>query len=182
MGFFFFLVIYLGIGCKWHRNLIFVINTESFTQLIHLLCTSETTHFHDSCNKGFPLVTIGFCFMQFDVIANGILIGMVIHMLSYLEVVMPMNAIIFLLWVMLWSSITMYDFVIECVTLTSNSCHDYYWYYVLHWSSCKIQNNFKSLCCKELYCFLLNYNACSQRQVNKVIVTNSTCGYYHVCN
>jgi hypothetical protein len=43
----------------------------------------------------FHLVTIGFCFMQFDVIAHGILIGMIIHMLSYLEVVVPMNAIFF---------------------------------------------------------------------------------------
>jgi hypothetical protein len=43
----------------------------------------------------FHLITVGFCFMQFDVIAHGILIGMVIHMLSYLEVVVPMNAIIF---------------------------------------------------------------------------------------
>jgi hypothetical protein len=84
--------------------------------------------------------------------------------------------------VMLWSSIIMYDFIIECATLTSNSCHDYYWYYVLCWSSCKIQNNFKSLCCKKFYCFLLNYNVCSQRQVDEVIVTNNTCDYYHVCN
>jgi hypothetical protein len=99
-----------------------------------LLCTLEITHFHDSCNNGFPFNHNWFFLMQFDVIAHGILIGIVIHMLSYLEVVVPMNVIFFYYE---WC----YGLLLQCMILLLN---------VLHWLVILVMITIDTLCYVDL--------------------------------
>jgi hypothetical protein len=156
-------VIYLGTGCKWHKNVIFVVNIKSFIQLIHLLCTLETIHFHDSCNTGFPFNHNWFLFYAIWCNCSW---NTYWHDNPHVIILGSGGANECNFFYYEWC----YGLLLQCRILLLNVLHwlvshDYYWYYVLRWSNYKIQNNFKSLCCEKFYCFLLNNNLCSQRQV-----------------